>query len=291
MTTLRERMIEDLQLRGMSAHTQEAYLKVVRRLSKHFDKSPDQISEEELREYFLYLKNELGLSASSFRIALSGIKFFYQHTLKRSWPILAMARPPKEKKLPIVLSVEEVYRILSAINRRHYRTCLTTIYSCGLRLQEGLRLQVLDIDSARMLIHIHCGKGAKDRYVPLPQRTLDLLRGYWGTHRNPIWIFPKLRPPDAYSLATASKPMDCHGMRQAFRYAVVKSGIQKPATIRTLRHSYATHLLEAGVNLRLLQSYLGHSSLNCTALYTHLTRKTEVQALETINKLMDHLAW
>lgn len=291
MTILREHMIEDLQLRGLSGNTQKAYLQAVRQLAEHYGKSPDRIGENELRQYFLYLKNEMDVSASTFQVALSGIKFFYQQTLKRDWSILNLARPSREKKLPVVLSVEEVCQILGAIRRRHYRVCLTTIYSCGLRLQEGLHLQALDIDSARMLVHVRCGKGAKDRYVPLPQRTLDLLRGYWATHRNPTWIFPKLRPPDAYSLATANKPMDRHGMQRAFKIAVVKCGIQKPATVHTLRHSWATHLLEEGVNLRLLQSYLGHSSLNYTALYTHLTRKIEVQALESINQVMDNLAW
>lgn len=190
-----------------------------------------------------------------------------------------------------MLSVEEVYQILSAIRRRHYRVCLTTIYSCGLRLREGTHLQVRDIDSARMMVHVRCGKGAKDRYVPLPQRTLDLLRGYWATHRNPTWIFPNTRPPDVISLANATLPMNVNGMQRAFKIAVVKCGIQKPATVHSLRHSWATHLLEADVNLRLLQIYLGHSSLNYTALYTHLTRKIEAQTLETINQMMDRLAW
>ena len=255
MTTLRERMIEDLQLRGMSAHTQESYLKVVRRLSKHYDKSPDRISEEELRQYFLYLKNERCISAASFQVALSGIKFFYQFTLKQVWPILNLVRPPREKKLPVVLSLEEVCQILSAIRRKHYRVCLTTIYSCGLRLREGTHLRVRDIDSARMMVHVRSGKGAKDRYVPLPQRTLDLLREYWVTHHNPTWIFPNTQPPDVISMANAMKPMNANGMQRAFKIAVVDSCIQKPATIHTLRHSWATHLLEEGVNLRLLQSY------------------------------------
>ena len=291
MTILKERMIEDLRLRGLSANTQRAYISAVRQLARHYGKPPDRISESELRQYFLYLKNELGLSASSFRIALSGIKFFYHHTLERDWTILNMARPAREKRLPVVLSVEEVCQILSAIRRRHYRVCLTTIYSCGLRRQEGIDLKVGDVDSVRMMVHVRCGKGAKDRYVPLPQRTLDLLRGYWATHRNPIWIFPRPQPSDAYSLATATKPMSGTGMLIAFKDAVVKCGIRKPASIRTLRHSWATHLLEAGVNLRLLQSYLGHSSLNYTALYTHLTHKIELQALEKINEVLDHLTW
>jgi len=291
MTILRERMIEDLQLRGVSANTQQAYLRAVRQLSEYHRKPPDQIGEEELRQYFLYLKNERCISAASFQVALSGIKFFYQFTLKQVWPILDLVRPPREKKLPVVLSLEEVCQILSAIRRRHYRVCLTTIYSCGLRVREGTRLRVRDIDSARMMIHVCSGKGAKDRYVPLPQRTLDLLRSYWATHRNPTWIFPNTRPPDVVSMANATRPMNANGMQRAFKIAVIDSGIQKPATIHTLRHSYSTHLLEAGVNLRLLQSYLGHTSLSYTSHYTHLTRKLETQSLETINQMLEHLAW
>ena len=291
MTPLRERMIEDLQLRGVSANTKQAYLRAVRQLAEYHRKSPDRIGEEELRQYFLYLKNERGISAASFQVALSGIKFFYQFTLKQVWPILYLVRPSREKKLPVVLSLEEVCQILSAIRRRHYRVCLTTIYSCGLRRQEGLDLKVGDIDSARMMIHVRSGKGAKDRYVPLPQRTLDLLRSYWVTHRNPTWIFPKTQPPDAVSMANVTRPMHVSGMQRAFKVALIDSGIQKPATVHSLRHSWATHLLEEGVNLRLLQSYLGHTSLSYTARYTHLTRKLETQSLETINQMLENLAW
>jgi integrase/recombinase XerD len=289
MTQLRQRMIEDMQLRGLSPRTQEAYVHAVRQLAEHYGKTPDELTEEDLRQYFLYLTNGKGVSASAFRIVLCGIKFFYQHTLKREWPTLDLVRPAKEKKLPVVLSVEEVHRVLGCVRRRHYRVCLTTIYSCGLRLQEGVHLQVADIDSARMLLHVRRGKGAKDRFVPLPQRTLDLLRGYWAAHRNPTWLFPATRPADVFSLEAATTPMDVSGVQRAFKAAVVESGLHKPATVHTLRHSWATHLLEAGVNLRIIQAYLGHRSPTSTAIYTHLTRKTEDMAAEAINRVMDKL--
>ena len=290
MTCLKQRMIEDLQLRGLSPRTQDAYVRVVRQLAEHYDKPPDAITEEELRQYFLYLTNGKGVSASAFRIALCGIKFFYQYTLKREWPTLDLVRPAKEKKLPVVLSVEEVHQVLGCVRRRHYRVCLTTIYSCGLRLQEGVHLQVADIDSARMLVHVHRGKGAKDRFVPLPQHTLDLLRGYWAAHRNPTWIFPTTRPADVFSLAAATRSMEVSSVQRALKAAVVESGLHKPATVHTLRHSYATHLLEAGVNLRIIQAYLGHRSPTSTAIYTHLTRKVEDRATKAINRVMDNLA-
>jgi integrase/recombinase XerD len=225
MTCLKQRMIEDLQLRGLSPRTQDAYVRVVRQLAEHYDKPPDEITEEELRQYFLYLTNGKGVSASAFRGALCGIKFFYQYTLKREWPTLDLVRPAKEKKLPVVLSVEEVHQVLGCVRLRHYRVCLTTIYSCGLRLQEGVHLQVADIDSARMLVHVHQGKGAKDRFVPLPQHTLELLRGYWAAHRNPTWIFPTTRPADVFSLAAATRSMEVSSVQRALKAAVVESGL------------------------------------------------------------------
>ena len=285
MTSLRQRMIEDLQLRGLSPRTQDAYVRAVRLLAEHYDKPPDEITEEELRQYFLYLKNEKCASISTCRIALCGIKFFYQHSLKRAWPTLDFVRLPQEQKLPTVLSFEEVHQVLTCLRLPHYRVCLSTIYSCGLRLQEGVYLQIADIDSARMLIHVRHGKGAKDRYVPLPHRTLGLLRGYWASHRHPTLIFPSRRE------ITATKPICPSSVQHAFRRALKESGIQKRATIHTLRHSWATHLLEAGVNLRFIQTYLGHRSLLSTAIYTHLTRKSDALAAETINRLMDELVW
>ena len=190
MTPLHHRMIEDLQLRGMSERTQEAYVRAVRQLADYYHKSPDLITEEELRQYFLYIKNVKHYSRAATTIALCGIKFFFQQTLKRTWTTFELVRPPREKKLPAVLSQDEVRNILGRVRLFRYRVCLTTIYSCGLRLQEGTHLQVRDIDSARMLVHIRHGKGGKDRYVPLPQRTLELLREFWKSHRNPVLLFP-----------------------------------------------------------------------------------------------------
>jgi integrase/recombinase XerD len=290
MAPLRQRMVEDMQLRGLSEKTQESYVRAVRQLAEHYGKSPDRISEEELRQYFLYLKNGKRASPSAVTIALCGIKFFYEQTLKRKWATFDLVRPRREKKLPVVLSVAEVHRILGCLRRPRYRVCLSTIYSCGLRLQEGVHLQVRDIDSDRMVVHVRKGKGAKDRYVPLPMPTLKMLRQHWSTHRHPRWLFPaSVRtnlPPSA-----ATKPIHVSSVQKAFKAALQESGVQKPATVHTLRHSYATHLLEAGVNLRIIQAYLGHSSPKTTALYTHLTRKTEDLAAEAINRVMGDLEW
>ncbi len=282
MSALRQKMIEDMQLRGFAVRTQEAYLLVVSQLAKHYHKPPDQINEEELRQYFLFLKNEKHAARASCTIALCGIKFFFQQTLGREWKTFAFLRPPKEKKLPVVLSRAEVGSILMRVHRRGYRVCLTTIYACGLRLLEGVRLQVKDIDGGRQLLHLCQGKGNKDRYVPLPEACLKLLRGHWLTHRHPVWLFPSSRKE-------GEQPMNASAVQRAFRHAVQESDIHKAATVHTLRHSYATHLLEAGVNLRIIQGYLGHASPATTAIYTHLTSNTEAQTRQTIDEIVASL--
>lgn len=288
MTRLRQRMIEDLQLRGMSARTQEMYVRAVRQLAEHYHKSPEHITAEELRDYFLYLKNIKHYSRSASTIALCGIKFFYEQTLKRDWTTLTFVRAPREQKLPAVLSPDEVRTVLAHLRLFRYRACLTTIYACGLRLQEGTHLQVPDIDSARMLVHVRCGKGGKDRYVPLPPQTLALLRQYWSTHRHPLWLFPA-PGRSGLGMATATVSMPRNSVQDAFRAALKASGLQKRVSVHTLRHSYATHLLEAGVNLRLIQAYLGHDSPTTTALYTHLTATTDAKAREALAGLMRDL--
>jgi integrase/recombinase XerD len=281
MTALRQKMIEDMQLRGFAERTQEAYLSAVRQLAKHYRKPPDQIDEEELRQYFLFLKNEKHAARNTCTIALCGIKFFFERTLGREWKTFDFLRPQKEKKLPVVLSVEEVSRILKCVRLYHYRVCLTTIYACGLRLLEGTRLQVSDIDGQRKMLHIRQAKGNKDRYVPLPEACLNMLRHYWRFHRNPLWLFPS--PHDHM------KPIQESSLQKAFRAAVRESGVHKKATIHTLRHSYATHLLEAGLNLRIIQAYLGHASPATTAIYTHLTQTSDDRTVQTINQVLTQL--
>lgn len=277
MTPLRRRMLEDMQLRGLSERTQETYLRAVRQLAEHYGVSPDQLTDEELRQYLVFLHTEKHLSWASCTIALCAIKFFYEHTLRRQWERLDLVRPAREKKLPVVLSPEEVWQVIGLVRLPHYRVCLSLIASCGLRLLEGVRLRVPQIDSRRMQLHIQAGKGNKDRYVPLPPRLLPLLRSHWSTHRNPIWLFPS-PGPSGDQRATATVPMEESGLQKAFRRAVAEAGIRKPASVHTLRHSWATHLLESGVNLHLIQVWLGHSSPTTTTIYTHLTRKAEQQA-------------
>ncbi len=288
MTPLRKKMIEDMQLRGLAETTQDSYARAVRQLAEHYGKSAEYISEEEVRAYFLYQKNEKQVSVSKWVVDLTGIKFLYEWTLKRKWQLWDLVKPPKEQKLPVVLSRAEVYQVLGGLRKAHYRVCLSTIYGCGLRLQEGVQLQVENIDSARMQLHIQGGKGNKDRYVPLPEQVLKLLGRHWQTHGHPVWLFPGQRDRVTGEVKGS---MSDRGVQRAFGKALQESGLHKPATVHTLRHSYATHLLEQGVNLRLIQSYLGHNSVATTARYTHLTREGEAQAKTIINELAAGLSW
>ena len=288
MTALRHRMTQDLQLRGYADRTVEAYVRAVAALAQFYDTSPDQLSEEQVRQYLVHLSTGRKVARSTHTIALCGLKFFYEQTLGRSWTVLDVARPKREKKLPVVLSRGEVWRILDAVRIDVYRVCLTTIYACGLRLLEGAQLQVSDVDGERTLLHLRAAKGGTDRYVPLPDDTLALLRDHWRTHRNPQWLFPAL-PAGARGHAPAvpaATPLTRSSLQSAFHRALLQSGVHKQAHVHTLRHSYATHLLEAGVALPLIQEALGHTSLRTTAIYTHLTRELRDAALEPINGLM-----
>ena len=284
MTALRQRMREDMQLRGLAERTQESYLAAVHHLAVYYQRPPDQITEEELRRYFLYLRNERHLAPNTSNQVLNGLKFLYLHTLKRPWPLQDLVRPPLPQKLPVILTAAEVWQVLNLVHRPPARVCLSVIYACGLRLLEGVHLQVSHIDSARMQLRIQGGKGNKDRYVPLPPRVLMLLRSHWLTHRNPVWLFPQ--PGSAHDqYATATAPMHESSVQKAFRRAVQQAGLNKHASVHTLRHSWATHLLEAGINVRLIQVWLGHASLTTTSVYMHCTRKAEELANEALDDL------
>jgi len=290
MTPLRQRMIEDLYLRGYATNTVVAYTRAVVQLVRFFGQSPDQLTEEQVRHYLVHLTTVKKVARSTHTIALCGIKFFYEQTLGRKWTVLGVARPKKEKKLPVVLSRDEVWKILGSVLTPAYRVCFITIYSCGLRLMEGAHLQVPHIDGARSMLHVP-GKGGRDRYVPLPDSTLRLLREHWRTHRHPLWLFPAPRQPgvpDGADPATV-RPIGRDAVQKAFQRAVKQSGVRKRAHVHTLRHSYATHLLEAGVQLRLIQEYLGHSSPRTTEIYTHLTREIRDAAIDPINCLVERI--
>jgi integrase/recombinase XerD len=261
----------------------------VRQLSEHYGKSPDEVTVEELRQYFIHLKCAKKVARQTSTQALCAIKLFWEKTLRRPWPAeVQLVRANYQSKLPVVLSAAEVRRILSAVLALDHRVCLTLIYSCGLRLGEGLGLQVRDIDSQRMLLHIRAAKGNRDRYVPLPQRTLELLREQWKTHRHPTWLFPA-KGHSGQGARTATRPVTRTTLQRAFRLALKASGVKKDAHVHTLRHSYATHLLEQGENLRQLQVNLGHSSPVATAVYAHLTSLCKTQHQKRIDAFMGDL--
>jgi integrase len=277
-----------LQLAGMSEPTQKGYTRSVRMLVDFYGKTPDLITEQELQNYFLHRRNNTKWSAATMRICYSGIKFFFINVLKRDWHTLELIHCKREQRLPTVLSIDEMRSILAAVRTPQNKAYLTTVYSCGLRLNEALHLQVSDIDSKRMRIHVHRGKGAKDRYVPLPETTLTILRSYWKLHRNPVWIFPRLGHSSKEG-PTAQVPMNKGSVQDALRRVLKQLGIKKRVSVHTLRHSYATHLLESGVNIRRIQQYLGHSSLNTTMVYLHLTTQGHERAYGLINDLMNPL--
>jgi site-specific recombinase XerD len=283
---LATRMRDDLVLAGRSEETQISYLREMKKLAAHFNMSPDKITENDLRQYMLYLKNDLALEPNSLKVTHSAVKFFYRKTCVRDWPTLSNLKVQNQLKLPAVLALDETHLLIDTVRRPAMRCFFWTVYSLGLRMQEALYLQVTDIKSERMLVHVRRGKGAKDRLVPLPQKTLDMLREHWQTHHNPKWLFPaegrnhKLAP-------TATTPMSESSPQLCIKKVVEQLGwANRGIATHTLRHCYATHLLEVGVNLRQIQKYLGHKYLTTTMIYLHLTTIGEEAAVEKINSLM-----
>lgn len=263
MTPLRQRLVDDLRLRNYSPRTIEAYVAGVARLAKHFNRSPDQLTVEDLRAFQLHLL-EQRVSWSLFNVVVSSLRFFYGTTLGRADAVPFIAYGKRTRSLPAVLSADEVRALFYATEPGRDRVLLQTAYACGLRISELVHLQVTDIDSARMLVMVRAGKGRKDRQVPLSSRLLVTLRCHWWTHRSRPWLFPG---------QTTERPLDPSGVQRMFRIALRRAGIAKRATPHTLRHSFATHLLESGVDLATVQRLLGHGSLSTTAHYLHVSRR------------------
>jgi len=288
MSPLRKRMIEDMQLHSFAVRTQTTYVRSVLGLASHYGRSPDQISEEEIRGYFVHLTCKRKLARPTVTIALCGIKFFYEQTLKRDWALTGVPVPKRVKKLPVVLSHKEVDKILARIRVPRHRACLTLIYVCGLRLAEGCQIKVSDIDRDRGLLHVR-GKGSKDRYVPLPASVLPLLGAAWRTHHNPLWMFPWVgRGARQAQQSERSAPLTT--IQQAFRKALLSSPVTKKVSVHSLRHAYATHLLEAGVSLLQIQKWLGHSSPSTTTIYAHLTKQSTQSSAAVVCDLMRDLS-
>jgi integrase/recombinase XerD len=263
MTPLRQRFIDDLRLRNYAPRTIQSYVAGVARFARHFGRPPDQLGAEEMRAFQLHLLQQR-VSWSLFNQTVCALRLFYQVTLGRPEPVEQLPYGKRPRTLPVVLSPQEVLQFLEATAPGRDRVLYQTAYACGLRVSELIRLQVTDIDGARMVIHIHHGKGAKDRLVPLSARLLEELRGYWRQYRPRPWLFPG---------ETAAGHLSAARVQKLCQEVVARAGLTKHVTPHTLRHSYATHLLEAGVNLITLQHILGHRDLQTTAHYVHLSTR------------------
>jgi integrase/recombinase XerD len=263
MTPLRQRMIEDMRIRNYSPKTITEYVGQVATFARHFGKSPDQLGPAHIRSFQLYLIDERRVSWSTFNIAVCALRFFYRVSLKRNWIIEHLPYGKRPKTLPTVLSKEEVLRLFAAEPNLDYRVLLMTAYSAGLRRAELVRLRVEDIDRQRMVICVRQGKGRKDRYVPLSRTLLDALGDSARLGQPKDWLFPGRRPGQYLSPRTAA----CICTR-----AATAAGLSKHVSLHTLRHSFATHLLEAGIDVRRIQVLLGHAKLHTTAIYTHVSQ-------------------
>lgn len=287
--SLYSRMAEDLHLGGMSERTHAGYLRAVRKLADYCKASPDKITEDQLRRFFLHMKNDLKYAYGTLRVAFSGIKFFYTRTCKRDWQALKQMKLQNVKSLPEVITRKQVLKIVAAARTQRMAVYFWTVYSLGLRMQEGLNLQVGDIDAERGMVHVHRGKGAKDRYVPLPTSTLEMLRQYWATHRHSRLLFPAdgraCRIIAKQGKSTAQAAMSPKAVQGAIKLITTKIDFGKKVSLHTLRHSYATHLLEAGVSLKAIQKYMGHSSLQTTMIYLHLTETAEADSRKVIEQM------
>ena len=285
---------EHLALRSVSQRTRGEYGRYLRKVALHTGRDPAGLEEEAVRGYLLYLKQEKGYAPGSMRIAAAALRMFYNAMLGKDWRLFDLVRSPDPQRLPTVLAREQVRTLLSQVREPRFLALFTLIYGCGLRVSEAVGLAVGDVQSAQRRILIRQGKGGKDRLVPLPQAVLAALRLFWKTHRHPTLLFPgagcawRERGPAAR--AQAGAPMSVSSAQHCFRLAVAGAGLPRETTLHTLRHSYATHLLEEGVSLRQIASYLGHSSLDTTVIYTHLTAVSEERALRAIDALTRQVA-
>jgi integrase/recombinase XerD len=262
MTTLRQRMTEDMQVRNLALNTQTAYVQQVSLFARHFNKSPEQLGPEDIRAYQVYLTNQKKLAPGSILITVSALRFLYKVSLHKDWSFEDIIPAPKKpQKLPVILSPEEIMQFLGCVSSTRHRAILTTCYAGGLRISEAVHLMPTDIDSQRMVIRVDQGKGRKDRYVMLSPKLLGTLRDYWRATRPKDWLFPGDIP---------GRPITRGAVEDACQTARQHSGIRKPITPHSMRHAFAVHLLESGTDVRTIQLLLGHRSLATTARYLRI---------------------
>ena len=263
-TTLKGRMIEDMQLRGLSPHTQNAYLMRVTLFARYFGKLPDKLGEEDVRKYLLHLVNDKHVSYGVLNITYYALRFMYEVTLKRPWEVKKLPHPKKPQRLPVILNKGEVQRILSVTTNLKHKAMLSLAYSSGLRVSEVAHLKVSDIDPSRMAVLVRQGKGQRDRYTILSKVALETIIRYLRKYRPTSWLFPGMIP---------GRPITDKSIGLVMRDVKKRAGITKRATVHSLRHAFATHLLEEGTDPRRVQVLLGHRSLRTTAIYLHVSPK------------------
>ncbi len=273
-----------LKLKGLQPKTIDAYSRAIRRIGEYFNGKLNNLTENQLIDYFHELLERLSWSAV--KLDLYGLKFFYIHVLKKNWVDIPIIKPPKTARIPDIITPDEAHNLFMSTRKLSYRVLFFTLYSMGLRLGEGLRLQVGDIDATHQRVHIRNAKGNKDRLVPLPGNTLQLLRRFWHVHQHPTLLFPN-RKRGLKNAHLAHSHLNMGGVQVAMATVVKELGIKKKISCHSLRHCYASHLLEAGVDILELQKILGHVSVLTTVKYTHLTSITTQRADQQINLLMD----
>ncbi len=283
-----QRTVESLRISGKSKRTAETYAREVRIMGRWLKEKPlEQATAEDVRQYYLHRLIDKKLSDVSMRILICGIRELFTTVLGKEWPVLEHMHVKRQQKLPIIMERDEIWKIIGHSDNLCHRTYLTVVYTCGLRLSEAVRITVHDIDGKRMRIHIHLGKGGKDRYVPLPKTTYRLLKQYWLTHRNPTLLFPALGRGGQHGHSSA-RPMPTPTVQAGLRRAAETAGLYRAGLrIHTLRHCFATHLLEAGINVHAIQKYLGHSDLSTTLRYFHLTKMGTVENEQILNEIMN----
>ncbi len=280
-TPLRERMRSLLHTRNYSQRTEKTYITAVARFARHFGRSPELIGREEIERYQIWLRDEQHISASALNQTICALKFLYKEVLGRSDEVGRIVYARRERRLPVVLSPEETIEFLRAIPKGRYQVLMTTIYSAGLRLSEALHLRGHDIDSARMVIRIREGKGKKDRYVPLSPILLELLRDHWRREHLHDLLFPAQNDP--------SRPIAASTVQRYLQRIAERCGVRKKVTAKTLRHSYATHLIEQGTSTRVVQVLLGHSSVHTTETYTHVSPKTLRKSTSPLDQVLTRI--
>jgi site-specific recombinase XerD len=285
------RFADLLKLRSLAESTRQEYLRYVRKLAARVGRDPADLEEAQVRAHLLHLKDAHHYSPSSMRTAVAAMRAYYGLHLGHDWKLFDLVRSPDRQTLPQVLTRAEVARLFAAIREERFRVVLRFIYACGLRIGEAVRVEVGDLRGGER-VHVRQAKGNKDRYVPLPPALLAELRAWWRTHRHPRWVFPGVGrgwrdgASASATLAAAVEPMGVGSIQHCVRLAVAAAGLPQATCVHTLRHSYATHLLEEGVSIRLISAYLGHSSLETTLIYTHLTAVNEASARAAVARLL-----